>query len=106
MSVPFLRTRRMPETSPTEVPSTESQSIEGCGLPEAEQSSHPPLEFENSRREGGSITNAGPRRCESKLSVVSVNKHKLLINYGFIEPMHNKYRNWTLEDIITDSEIC
>ena len=70
-SVPFRRTRRTPPTSPTDVPSTDSQSIEGCGLPEAEQSSQPPEELENSRRDGGSITNDGPRRWESKAAVSS-----------------------------------
>lgn len=56
----------MPPTSPIEVPSIESQSIVGCGLPEAEQSSQPPDEFENSNREGGSMTNCGPRSWSVK----------------------------------------
>lgn len=43
------------------MPSIESQSIDGWGLPEAEQSNQPPDEFENSKRDGGSITKAGPR---------------------------------------------
>lgn len=59
--VPFRCTLLIPDTSPTEVPSTESQSIEGAGFPDAEQSSHPPLEFENSKSDGGSITKDGPR---------------------------------------------
>lgn len=59
----------MPATSPTEVPSTESQSMEGCGFPDAEQSNQPPLEFENSSFGGGSIIKDGPRKCESKASV-------------------------------------
>ena len=65
MSVPFRRTRRTPCTSPTGDPSTESQSIDGGGLPDAEQSSHPPLEFENSNFGGGSNRKLGPRRWES-----------------------------------------
>jgi len=43
------------------------QSILGCGLPEAEQSSQAPLEFENSILDGGSSWKLGPRRCASKL---------------------------------------
>lgn len=64
-NVPFRSTRRTPPTSPTLVPSTDSQSIVGWGLPEAEQSNQPPDELENSNLDGGSITNEGPRRCAS-----------------------------------------
>uniref|UniRef100_A0A182J5V1 Uncharacterized protein n=1 Tax=Anopheles atroparvus TaxID=41427 RepID=A0A182J5V1_ANOAO len=77
-SVPLRRTRRTPPTSPTDVPSTDSQSIEGCGLPEAEQSSQPPDELENSSRDGGSITNDGPRRCESNAADSSVERNALV----------------------------
>lgn len=69
--VPFRRTLLIPPTSPIEVPSIDSQSIDGWGLPEAEQSNHPPDEFENSNREGGSITNAGPRSWSEKPQVFS-----------------------------------
>lgn len=61
-SVPLRSTRLTPPTSPIDVPSTDSQSIDGCGLPDAEQSSQPPDEFENSNFAGGSITNDGPRK--------------------------------------------
>uniref|UniRef100_A0A182QT62 Uncharacterized protein n=1 Tax=Anopheles farauti TaxID=69004 RepID=A0A182QT62_9DIPT len=81
-SVPFRRTRRTPPTSPTDVPSTDSQSIEGCGLPEAEQSSQPPEELENSSRDGGSITNDGPRR--SYLAGAQVNLIELTNAIGSI----------------------
>lgn len=64
-SVPLRKTRLTPPTSPTLVPSTDNQSIVGCGLPDAEQSSHPPDEFENSNFDGGSMTNDGPRKCAS-----------------------------------------
>lgn len=65
ISVPFSRTRRTPCTSSTGDPSTDSQSTDGGGLPDAEQSSHPPLELENSSLGGGSNRKLGPRRCES-----------------------------------------
>lgn len=77
--MPFRSTRRTPPTSPTDVPSTESQSIVGCGLPEAEQSNQPPEELENSSRGGGSITKDGPLRCESNANVKPVNTEKKLI---------------------------
>lgn len=56
----------MPLTSPTVDPSTVCHSIDGCGLPVAEQSSNPPDELLNSSRGGGSITKLGPRRWASK----------------------------------------
>lgn len=59
-----------------DVPSTDNQSIEGCGLPDAEQSNHPPDEFENSSFGGGSITKAGPRRWESKALLKSEKKER------------------------------
>lgn len=65
-----------------DVPSTDNQSIEGCGLPDAEQSNHPPDEFENSSFGGGSITKAGPRRWESKALLKSekkTNKKKVIL---------------------------
>jgi len=65
--VPFLSTLRTPETSFTGCPSAVDQSILGCGLPEAEQSSQAPLEFENSILDGGSSWKLGPRKCASKL---------------------------------------
>lgn len=61
-----------------DVPSTDNQSIEGCGLPDAEQSNHPPDEFENSSFGGGSITKAGPRRWESKALLKSEKKKKVI----------------------------
>lgn len=67
-SVPLRNTRRTPLTSPTDVLSIEIQSIVGCGVPEAEQSNHPPDEFEKSNRDGGSITKLGPLRCDSYIS--------------------------------------
>lgn len=53
-SVPLRNTLRTPLTSPTDVLSIEIQSIVGCGVPELEQSNHPPDEFEKSKRDGGS----------------------------------------------------
>lgn len=74
--LPFLNTRLMPPTSPTDVPSTDNQSIDGWGLPDAEQSNQPPDEFENSSRDGGSITKLGPRRCESYISETTYSNTK------------------------------
>lgn len=58
-------TRRMPMTSPTVDPSTVCHSIEGWGLPVAEQSRKPPDELLNSSLGGGSITKLGPRKWAS-----------------------------------------
>lgn len=66
--VPLRNTLRTPLTSPTDVLSIEIQSIVGCGVPVAEQSNHPPDEFEKSNRDGGSITKLGPLKCDSYIS--------------------------------------
>lgn len=58
--MPLRMTRRTPGTSDRLLPSTDSQSRAGGGLPEAEQSSQPPLELLNSSRAGGSIRKLGP----------------------------------------------
>lgn len=55
----------MPMTSPTVDPSTVCHSIEGWGLPVAEQSRKPPDELLNSSLGGGSITKLGPRKWAS-----------------------------------------
>lgn len=77
----------MPDTSPTDVPSTDNQSMEGCGLPDAEQSSQPPLELENSSRVGGSMTKLGPRRCESNPAITPGDKRVVRIGAS-VDKLH------------------
>lgn len=60
---PFRSTRRTPGMSEMLWPSPDSQSMAGGGLPEAEQSSHPPVELLNSNLDGGSIRKLGPLIC-------------------------------------------
>lgn len=82
------------------MPSIDSQSIDGCGIPDAEQSNQPPEEFEKSNRDGGSITKPGPLRCESYMSALTFS-----VNFGeAIEKKRREIKENGMVDEVKENE--